>query len=156
MGFRRVAFANTTVRSTTGRIEIPQGNMVQTISSFVIGKNLLNHQFSASIRINRVLRVLLIYRCIFRFAISCTSAWKNDVLNPILQHSIQQVNRTDNIIIVIFLRFADAFSNIGKSSKMDHRINLVLIKHLLQRISIQQISVLKNCAFINCFSMAIY
>ena len=155
MGFRGMAFAHAGIGRTSGRIEIPQGDVLQTIRASVILKYLLNCQLAAAIRINRQLRMPLIDRGMERLAVRRAGAGKDYFFNSESLHDIQQIDRANHIIGIVFCRIGHAFANVSECGKMDNGINMIRCKQCLQGKYVQQIRMTKPGPGINRLAMPI-
>ena len=104
MGLGIMIFSDFAIRVGTGCVKIAQANMLQPVSGPVILQDFFDHAFGLAIRIDGVLRMALINRCIFRVAVSSTRRRKNNILNIMRHNGMQQLNGVAQIVFIILQR----------------------------------------------------
>ena len=75
----------------------------------------------------RALRVLLGNGQLFRNSIGGAGGGIDDVLHPLVEHGVQQIQSVHNVIAEIFARLPYRLSNISGRGKVDHGLDVVLL-----------------------------
>src|SRR2546430_2173419 len=140
MRFGVVAFGKLTLRVRPRSIEIAQADPAQPIRRGTGLYHALDKQLALAIRIDRTERMFFGQDGVLGDAIDGTRRRKNQVLYSYRTHSLQEGQRTRDVIRVVLQGVLDRFSNVGKSRKVHHIGDLVLPEHLHEPGSIVQIS----------------
>ena len=91
-------------RVGAGGVEITQADRFQTVGRVVVSQHLLDHQFGAAVRVNRLLRMALVDRCVLRVAESCRRRREDELPHAMRAHSIEQIERIGEVVLVVLGR----------------------------------------------------
>ena len=122
----------------TDRIEVTkQNNIPFRISLLKVCKNLLDHPLGPSVRIGAyALRAVLSDRNLSGITINSCRRRENNIFNASFSHLIDKCYSTGNIVLIVFNRLMNRFSNSLKACEMNGALDIILTEDLLKDITI--------------------
>ena len=127
------------------RVEIAQQSDVPGVVGMIqILENLLLHQFCRSVRIGRRKAAILVERQTFGLAVHRRRRREHEVPDLELFHRFKQHQRGDQVVVVVFDRFLDAFADCFQPGKVNDPIDFVRRENFLKLFSVPHVIGIKN------------
>ena len=138
--FGVVVFADRAVGCSAGGVEITQGGVAPAVGMTVVGQGVFDHQLGESVRVDWRLLFGFGDRHDIRHAVGCAGAREHDPLNPDGTHSLQQRQRTDDVVVIILCRVGDRDPDVARGREVHDRFDFVLAEGLFEGGTIVQIA----------------
>jgi len=107
-------------------VEIAQAECPEPIGAAIVGKNTLDHPFRGAVRIDRRARIALGQRLAVGIAIDRAGGGKYHAIAAGLAHRIEQRQRADDIVQVIFPWIDHGFADQAGRREVHDRDDIVL------------------------------
>src|SRR5437868_6627323 len=127
----------------SSNVEIAKTDRRQAMSSDHKADHLVNRQLRSSIGIRRARNRRLENRYLFRLSVDCSCRRKDEARYACSAHSLQQIQRTADVVAVVALWLLYRLAYQGQRREMQHTVE-AHAKHLIQRGFIQQIASMKR------------
>ena len=111
------------------RVEITEQSHVQSgVGSAVIGENALNKQLGGAVRIGGAAGGgLLTDRHGFGISVNRGGGGEHEILHIVSAHDVQQVQRADQIVGVVFQGLGNALADCFQTCEMDHGVDVGIL-----------------------------
>ena len=139
MGLRLMALTQFAVGIGTGGVEVAQAHRFQSVSHLVIRQHLLDHPLAASVGVDGILGMILVDGCPQRFAENRRRGRKDEVVDPMRDHRIQQILGLEHVVEVVLGRLAHRFADLDMGGEMQHAVEARGPEQLIQQVPFAQI-----------------
>ncbi len=131
VGFRPVVFTDQAVRVGTRRVEVSQAHRLYPVPRPEVIEDLLNHEFTAPIRINGYDGVGFIHGYRGGFTIDRAGRGKNEPVKAVVCHLLQQYDGGGHIVAVVPTGILHRLAHVGKGREMHDGSNGISGKHVM-------------------------
>lgn len=129
MGLGEVILPNRTIRRGSGGIEVAEGGETETLRDRQVAERAFHIQFGLPVGVDRVLWEILGHRHLLGHAIGRAGTREDHPADLFGEHRIEQLFRPADVMLVITLRLAHGFADIGEASEMHDDLDGLLAQH---------------------------
>ena len=126
VGFGAMVLAQLTFRICTSGIEVAKGCGLESIGFVEVLKHLLHDEFGPSIGVDGILGVILGHGDLHRFPVGGARRGKDEVVQLLFDHGLEQCEGGGHVVLVILCRFCDRLADIAESREVHDRSDVVL------------------------------
>ena len=141
--FRLMPFPHVAIRVRTGCVEIPERHVTEVIGAGIIRQDLLYHELAPAVGIDGLLRVVFRYGDFDRVAENRGSGRKNEPVDAVLPHHLEEIDGVLHIVDVIFLGILHRFSHVGEGAEVHDRRYAAPGKNRAETLDIAEIAPVK-------------
>jgi hypothetical protein len=140
MCLRFVLFTDFAFRVSTSSVEVAEGSMANTVSSFIVPYDLLDHELTPTVGVDGLLLMVFRYGDGIWNTVSRARARKDEITTSLSPHRIQEANRPGNVIAIVFVGRDDRFTHIGESRKVKDCHRSIGSKHMFEESTVMDVS----------------
>ena len=150
MALRIVRLADIAAGIGTAGVKIAQGDIAQAVRQPRPVEHLLHGEFGFAVGIGGAGAVALQNRHMLRFAVGGCRGGKDDLVNAVRHHGIQQDFRSAQIVVVVFQRIGNALPHQRKGGEMNNSVDLLSFEQVIQKCTVVQVALIERSALRNC------
>jgi hypothetical protein len=120
-------------------------------------KYLLDKELGGAVGVGGGKGEILLYRNACGLAVNGSARRENELEAIVIAHFVNKVKSARDVVVIIFDRHSDRFTDSLKTRKMDNGIDIVFVKYLLYALTVEKVDFVKlGTDAGNCFDMVNY
>ena len=119
-----IGLADAALRVRPGNIEIAQGDVAEVMGPGHVPKDCFHHNLGSSVGVDGIEGGHLVHGHLLRDAIDGGGRGVNEVPDTLLHHGLQQMNRVDDIVAVVFQGLPNGLLHLDGGGKVHNGLGL--------------------------------
>ena len=146
MGLGPVVLADVPVPPGPRHVEVPQRHKTQAVGPVRPLEHGLHDALAFAVRIGGVLGMDLVNGGVLRLPVGGRRGGKDQVGHLVGYHGLHQGQAADHIVAEVLLRQVHALAHQGEGREMDHRVDMLPLKELVQKGAVGHIALVETPA----------
>ena len=140
MGFGVVVLADARLGVGAGGVEVAQGHIADAVGAVAPLQHIFNGQLGGAVGVGGFRAVALLDGLLLRLAVGGRRGGEHDLVHAVGLHGCQQGYRALHVVAVVFQVVGHALTHQGEGGEIDHAVDLVFRKDLMQERPVPQIT----------------